>query len=74
MSANPTNSRTRLWWRMLLAVVAVIVVAIASLYVFLGSQAALDYVVRRAVEGAEGHLVIEGAEGSLLSTVRIARI
>jgi len=59
---------------MLLAVVAVIVVAIASLYVFLGSQAALDYVVRRAVEGAEGHLVIEGAEGSLLSTVRIARI
>jgi len=74
LSANPTNSRTRLWWRMLLAVVAVIVVAIASLYVFLGSQAALDYVVRRAVEGAEGHLVIEGAEGSLLSTVRIARI
>ena len=33
-------------------------------YVFLGSQAALDYVVRRAVDrGAEGHLVIEGAEG-----------
>ncbi|HET7844231.1 MAG TPA: hypothetical protein VFL14_08780, partial [Xanthomonadales bacterium] len=59
---------------MLLAVLAIVVVAGASLYLFLGSQAALDYVVRRAVQEAQGHLVIEGAEGSLLSTVRIAHI
>jgi translocation and assembly module TamB len=58
----------------MLAVLAIVVVAGASLYLFLGSQAALDYVVRRAVDEAQGHLVIEGAEGSLLSTVRIARI
>jgi hypothetical protein len=60
--------------RGLLGVLAIVVVAIAGTYAFLRSQAALDYVVRRAVHEAEGHLVIEGAEGSLLSTVRIARI
>ena len=47
---------------------------VLTAYWALGSQAALDYVVRRAVAAAEGHLTIEGAEGSLLSTVRIARI
>jgi translocation and assembly module TamB len=43
-------------------------------YAALGTQVALDYIVRRAVADAEGHLIIEGAEGSLLSSVRIARI
>lgn len=43
-------------------------------YVALGTQAALDYVLRRAVFESEGHLTIEGAEGSLLSTIRVARI
>lgn len=51
-----------------------VVVAIGVLYVALDSQTALDYVVRRAISEAKGHLTIEGAEGSLLSTVRIARI
>jgi translocation and assembly module TamB len=62
------------WWRVLLAVLVLIVAAIAGLYAFMGSQAALDYAVRRAVEAAQGHLAIEGAQGSLLSTVRIERI
>jgi translocation and assembly module TamB len=71
-TANPP--RKPLWPRVLVALLAIVVVAIASLYAFLRSQAALDYVVRRAVAAADGHLVIEGAEGSLLSTVRVARI
>ena len=48
--------------------------ALAVGYAFLGSQAALDYVLRRAVEESLGHLTIEGAQGSLLSTIRVARI
>src|SRR4029078_6525144 len=43
-------------------------------YVFLGSQAALDYVLQRAVAEGQGRLTIEGAQGSLLSTIRVARI
>ena len=74
MSENATKPRKRLWPRVLLAMLTIVVVAIAGIYAFLRSQAALDYVVRRAVQEADGHLVIEGAEGSLLSTVRIARI
>jgi translocation and assembly module TamB len=63
-----------MWWRVLLAAVVVLLAGIAGLYAFLGSQSALDYVVRRAVEAAQGHLAIEGAQGSLLSTVRVERI
>ena len=43
-------------------------------YALLGTQAALDYVLRHAVAESEGHLTIEGAQGSLLSTIRVARI
>jgi len=53
---------------------AMAVVALAAAWYALGTQAALDYVLQRAVASAEGRLTIEGGEGSLLSTVRIARI
>jgi len=69
-----TKPRKRRWLRALAWIGVALVALVAGGYLFLGSQAALDYVVRRAVEAAEGHLVIEGAEGSLLSTVRIARL
>jgi translocation and assembly module TamB len=52
----------------------VLLAALAGGYAFLGSQAALDYVLQRAVAAAQGRLAIEGGEGSLLSTVRVARI
>jgi translocation and assembly module TamB len=73
-SDAPPPPKRRLWRRVLLAIVVLVVLLAASVYAMLGSQAALDYVVRRAVAAGEGHLAIEGAEGSLLSTVRIARI
>jgi len=69
-----TPRRKRRWLRAIVVVLVVLVVLLAATYVALGSQTALDYVVRRAVTAAAGHLTIEGAEGSLLSTVRIARI
>ena len=74
MSDTTTVPRKRMWWRVLIAVVVVLVAVVAGLYAFLGSQAALDYVVRRAIDAAQGHLAIDGAQGSLLSTVRVERI
>lgn len=60
--------------RWLAAAALAVPLAAALAWTALGSQAALDYAVRRAIAAAQGHLTIEGAEGSLLSTVRIARI
>ncbi len=51
-----------------------VAIALAAVYAALGTQEALDYVLQRTVAAAEGRLTIEGAEGSLLSTVRIERI
>ena len=53
---------------------ALVVVLVAGGWYVLGTQAALDYVVQRARDAAHGQLVIEGATGSLLSTVRAQRI
>ncbi len=69
-----TPRRRRRWLRVLAWLVALSGVLVAGGTALLGTQAALDYAVRRAVAAAQGHLTIEGAEGSLLSTVRIARL
>lgn len=53
---------------------ALLVVAIAAGWFALGTQAALDYVVQRAIDESKGQLTIEGATGSLLSTIRVRRI
>ena len=66
--------RRRRWLRAFAWLAATLAIFVGAAYWALGSQAALDYVVRRAVARAEGHLTIEGAEGSLLSTVRVARL
>ena len=58
----------------LCAFVGLVVVLIVAAYVALGTQRALDYVVQRAMDRSEDHLVIEGATGSLLSTVLVDRI
>ncbi|MBK6803616.1 MAG: translocation/assembly module TamB domain-containing protein [Betaproteobacteria bacterium] len=68
----------RRWARVALAIpaaVAIVAVALAgAAFVFLGTQAALDLAVREIIARSEGRLAIEGAEGSLLSTVRVGRI
>ncbi len=51
----------------------VLALAIAG-YMILGTQRALDFVVARTIAAADGHLAIEGARGSLLSTVNVTRI
>ena len=71
------SPRRRRWW--LRVIVALAIVAGASRWSrrVLGCSAARRRSTtwsRRAVAAADGHLTIEGAEGSLLSTVRIARI
>ncbi|MEO8507471.1 MAG: translocation/assembly module TamB domain-containing protein [Betaproteobacteria bacterium] len=74
----PVPRRRRRWPRALLGsallLVALLVALLGGAYAFLGTQAALNYVVQRAITEGEGHLAIEGAEGSLLSTVRVSRI
>jgi translocation and assembly module TamB len=67
-------ARRRRWLRIVAWLGAVVVVIAAAGMAFLGTQTALDGVIRRAVTAAEGRLTIEGAEGSLLSTVHIARV
>ncbi len=64
--------RTLAWLAGELAIVAVALVAGA--WALLGSQAALDYALQRAMQASAGRLAIEGGEGSLLSTVRVARL
>jgi len=58
----------------LCALVGLVAVLLVAAYIALGTQRALDYVVQRATDEAQGHLVIEGARGSLLSTVLAERI
>jgi len=69
-----SQHRRRRWPWVLAGLVVLSGALLTGGYILLGGQAALDYAVRRAVVAAEGRLTIEGAEGSLLSTVRIARI
>ena len=58
----------------LCALVGLALVLLVAAYFALGTQRALDYVVQRAMDQSESHLVIEGASGSLLSTVLVDRI
>ena len=60
--------RTVVWSTVALLLLAAAIVA------FLRSELALELAIARAVGASEGRLTIEGAQGSLLSTVRVARI
>jgi translocation and assembly module TamB len=53
--------------------VALLLLGVAAA-AFLSSQLALELAIARALAASEGRLTIQGAEGSLLSTVRVARI
>lgn len=72
-----TRPRRRRWVRalgaMLVALVAVVAVVAAGGY-WLSTQSALDWLLARAAARSEGRLDVEGATGSLLSTVHIARL
>jgi len=78
MSDSPDNldaaPRPRRRLRIALGLFAALIVLVSVGAAFLSSNAALQMVVSRALAASEGRLVIEGAEGSLLSTVRVARI
>jgi translocation and assembly module TamB len=71
--ALPPASRRR-WWRALIALVGLVVAGIAAGVWFLGTQAALDALLERAVARSNGRLAVSGATGSLLSTVHIDRL
>ncbi|MCC7325889.1 MAG: translocation/assembly module TamB domain-containing protein [Burkholderiales bacterium] len=73
-AAAPARSRARRLARRAFFGLLALVALLGAAYLALGTQAALDFVVRRAIDQSEGRLAIENAEGSLLSTVRVARI
>lgn len=83
MNAAPTPERDqrfmprRRWWRwgrVVAVFVGLVVVGIAGGVWFLGTQAALDALLERAVARSNGRLSVSGATGSLLSTVHIDRL
>ncbi len=70
----PAPRRKRRWLRWIAGSAFALVLLLALGYAYLGSQAALEFALARAVTASAGRLTIEGAEGSLLSTVRLARL
>ncbi|MEO8344948.1 MAG: translocation/assembly module TamB domain-containing protein [Betaproteobacteria bacterium] len=69
-----THSRQWRWTRYIGWSGIALVLLLASGVAWLTTQSALDLAIARAVAKAEGRLTVEGATGSLLSTVRVARI
>ena len=74
--STPAPASSRLWrWLLHFSWLGVaLCVAIAGGIAWLTTQDALDLAVARAVAGSQGRLTVTNATGSLLSTVRVARI
>ncbi len=62
---------TRRWWRVVPVFTLLVVACLGGGAWFLGTQTALDLLLERAMARSEGRLAINGATGSLLSTVHI---
>jgi len=67
-------SRPRRWPRVIAGLVLGLLVLGGAFYAWLGTEAALRTVLDRVVAASEGRLTIEGAQGSLLSLVRVDRL
>lgn len=74
--AEPESPPVRAWhWLRHVSWFGVaLVLLLAGGIAWLGTPAALDLAIARAVAASEGRLTVEGASGSLLSTVRVDRI
>ncbi len=72
--AGPVPTRRRRWPGVLLTLAVLLAALAVAGYAFLGTQTALDWVLQRAVAETQGRLSIDGARGSLLSTVQVGRI
>ncbi len=56
------------------AVAALLIVLVASVTVFVGSETGLPYVIRQLTRLTDGRLEIDGAHGSLLSKLQVAEL
>src|SRR5262252_995188 len=54
--------------------VATVVVLLVGAYAFLGTETALKLAIDFMITRSDGRLAVEGAVGSLLSTVRVKRL
>ena len=75
---EPVPSKASRWvrrlWRVFAVLMGLVVVGVAAGVWFLGTQAALESLLERAMARSNGRLVVQGATGSLLSTVHIDRL
>src|SRR5205823_5425981 len=75
MPQTPPSAHRRHWvLSALLGAIALIVVFVAASVSFLLSNAGLPFVLSRVVAQTEGRLSVEGASGSLASTMRFAKL
>jgi translocation and assembly module TamB len=72
--ARIAAGRTRRWLLALLLFAIVVIGLVAGGGYWLSTQSALDALLARAVARSQGRLSVEGATGSLLSTVKIERL
>ena len=70
----PTRKRRRRGLAIALAFVAVVVLAIGGAIVWVLGESGLPFLVARVVAQSGGRLAIEGASGSVASTMRFARL
>ncbi len=72
--APPPPRWRRRWARAIGSLLLLLVLLGGAFYAWLGTETALRMVLDRVVLASEGRLTIEGAQGSLLSLVRIDRL
>jgi len=70
----PPVRRQRRWPRVIAGLVLGVLLLGGAFYAWLGTETALRTVLDRVVAASEGRLTIEGAQGSLLSLVRVERL
>src|SRR2546421_7229931 len=70
----PASHRRRWLLSILLSVIALVVVFVVAGISFLLSNAGLPFVLSRVVAQTEGRLSVEGASGSLASTMQFAKL
>src|SRR5262245_29143089 len=70
------KKRRWLWsaCRAVLVTLTLVVASIVGVYVFFASEMGLAFAVRLLVARSDGQLQVEGASGSLFSTVRVKRL
>src|SRR5438105_757137 len=72
--AQPPSRRKRRVWRIAAALLGLLLLALGAAIWYALSESGLPFLVARVVAQSGGRLAIEGASGSVGSTMRFARL